>query len=74
VTNVMRAQALLGTLWHDPDDGASVWIAGEMFVIAQTGVTWFGAYLGATARHHGDRSTSRGSLGGTVTPKRRHTR
>ena len=42
----MPARALLGTLWHHPDDGASVWIAGEMFVIAQTGMTWFGAYLG----------------------------
>lgn len=35
--------ALLGTVWHDPDDGASLWIAGEIFVAVQAVVTLLAA-------------------------------
>ena len=32
--------AYLGTIGHDPGDGASMWVAGELFVIAQMAVTF----------------------------------
>ena len=39
--------ALLGTVLHDPDDGASLWIVGEFFVLAQALPIYLGASLGA---------------------------
>ncbi len=34
------ALALAGTVFHDPDDGASLWLAGAFFVVIQGGVAW----------------------------------
>jgi len=46
--------ALLGTIWHDPDDGASLWIAGEVFVGIQALVTHIAALLGSKMRRRAD--------------------
>jgi len=32
---LMIGVALLGTVWHDSDNGASLWIVGEMFLLLQ---------------------------------------
>lgn len=42
--------ALLGTLWHDPDEGASFWLVGEVFVLALGGVTLIAGVAGASMR------------------------
>lgn len=42
--------ALLGTVWHDPDDGASFWLAGEMLVFVQGLLTLAAAGVGALLR------------------------
>jgi hypothetical protein len=42
--------ALFGTVWHDPDDGASFWIVGEMFVAVQGAVTLGAASAGSALR------------------------
>jgi len=41
------ATVLLGTVFHDPDDGASLWMAGLVFVGLQGMVSFGGANLGA---------------------------
>jgi hypothetical protein len=40
--------ALLGTVWHDPDEGASFWLVGEMFVLILGAVTFAAASAGAS--------------------------
>jgi hypothetical protein len=39
---VVLGVAYIGTIGHDPDDGASLWMAGEMFVVVQATLS-FGA-------------------------------
>lgn len=41
--------AVIGTVLHDPDDGASLWIAGEVFVLVQGLAVW-GAAAAARPR------------------------
>ena len=41
------ATVLLGTVFHDPDNGASLWMAGLVFVGLQGVVSLGGANLGA---------------------------
>jgi hypothetical protein len=43
------AVALLGTVLHDPKEGASFWLAGEVFVLALGGLTFARARAGASA-------------------------
>jgi hypothetical protein len=42
--------ALAGTVFHDHDNGASMWLAGEVFVIAQAAFTAFASRLGGRLR------------------------
>jgi hypothetical protein len=42
--------ALLGTVWHDPDEGASLWLVGEVFVGVQGAVTLRAARVGRALR------------------------
>jgi hypothetical protein len=42
--------ALLGTIWHDPDDGPSLWVAGEVFVGVQAALAWGAASAGSSLR------------------------
>ena len=41
--------ALAGTVFHDPDHGASMWMAGEVFVFAQAGFAAFASRMGGRA-------------------------
>lgn len=62
------AVALLATGWHDPDDGASFWILGEMYVLALGGFAFVAAHVGseralrrrfgANLREHGKKRTT----------------
>ena len=58
IVPLLIAVALYGTVWSGPDQGASMWIVGEMFIIVQGGWTLLVAYVGASARRHRDRSAS----------------
>jgi hypothetical protein len=46
--------ALLGTVWHDPANGASLWMAGELFLaflgLVALGAAAAGAYLAERPR------------------------
>jgi hypothetical protein len=35
VVPTMLGVALVGTVFHDPDEGASLWVVGEVFVVVQ---------------------------------------
>jgi hypothetical protein len=39
-----------GTVFHDPDDGASLWMVGEVVVLVEGAVCSAGAALGRTLR------------------------
>lgn len=51
--------ALLGTLGHDPDDGASLWIAGEVFVLVQALTVRLAGAAGKNLRERLDPSPTR---------------
>lgn len=42
--------ALVGTVWFNPDHGASFWLLGEVFVVAQGALTLAAAAAGAFSR------------------------
>lgn len=44
--------AVLGTVLHDPAEGASLWLLGEIFVLVLGGVTYAGACVGRTVAAH----------------------
>ena len=46
--------ALLGTVWFDPDDGASLWIAGEIFIVFQAALTYAAGEVGSRMRARKD--------------------
>lgn len=48
IVPIIVAVALLGTVFHDPDDGASFWVLGELFVLVQGAITFGAASVGAT--------------------------
>ena len=39
--------AVFGTVLHNPDDGASLWLAGEFLVVALGAVSFLAATFGA---------------------------
>lgn len=47
IVPIVVAVALLGTVLHDPDEGASLWLIGEMFVLLLGAITFGGASIGA---------------------------
>jgi len=50
--------ALAGTTWHDPEDGASFWILGEMLIVVLWAVTYAASLLSATVRRAFDAQPS----------------